>query len=70
MKPAEMHEISNVCRALKLSGLIKTPYPMVSARQEAKWERALRRDILGFIRKNYGLRAAKLAAQFPLFTLH
>jgi hypothetical protein len=53
-----------------LAGLRKNPYPMVNPRQEMKWQRARRREILGFIRKHYGQRAAETAANFPMFTEH
>jgi hypothetical protein len=70
MKPEVLHEIQNVCSALVLAGLRKNPYPMVNPRQELKWQRARRREILGFIRKHYGQRAAETAANFPMFTEH
>jgi hypothetical protein len=59
-----------LCRHGTLAGLVKNPYPMVSARQEARWQRAPRRDILLSSAKIMVGGAAKLAAQFPLFTLH
>ncbi|MGB9269961.1 MAG: hypothetical protein WCB74_12190 [Pseudolabrys sp.] len=70
MKPEVMKEIVSVCEVLTLAGLVNNPYPLVNARQEAEWQRAPRRKILGFIRKHYGRRAAQEAARLKLFTVH
>jgi hypothetical protein len=43
---------------------------MVDRRQELKWERAGRAEILSIVRKNYGWRAAREAERLQLFTLH
>ena len=56
-RPEVLHEVANVCQTLMLAGLRKNPYPR-------------RREILGFIRKHYGQRAAETAANFPMFTEH
>jgi hypothetical protein len=60
MKPEVMKEIVSVCEVLTLAGLQPNPYPMVDRRPE----------ILSFVRKNYGWRAAQEAARLKLFTLH
>ena len=65
-----MHEIVNVCHALTLAGLRPNPYPTVDRRAEMRWQRGTRREIIGFIRKQYGKRAAQEAARLKLFTLH
>jgi hypothetical protein len=70
MKPEVMKEIVSVCEVLTLAGLQPNPYPMVDRRQELKWERAGRAEILSFVRKNYGWRAAQEAARLKLFTVH
>jgi len=70
MKPEAFHEIQNVCAVLVLSGLRKNPYPLVNKRQELRWQRAVRREIIGFIHKNYGKRTPETAANFPMLTLH
>ena len=70
MKPEVKREIVSLCQVLTLAGLVKNPYPMVDRRQELKWERAGRAEILSFVRKNYGWRAAQEAARLKLFTVH
>ena len=61
MKPEVKREIISLCQVLTLAGLVENPYPMVDRRQELKWERAGRAEILSFVRKNYGWRAAQAA---------
>jgi hypothetical protein len=70
MTPAEMHEIFNVYEVLTLAGLRPNANPMVNRRQEERWHRGTRCDILSFIAKHYGKRAAQEAARLKLFTLH
>jgi hypothetical protein len=70
MTPAERHEIYSVCEVLTLAGLRPNPFPMLNRSQEERWQRRTRREILGFICKHYGKRAAQEAARLKLFTLH
>jgi len=70
MKPETLHEIQNVCEALTLAGLRENPYPMVNPHQERRWQHRARNEIIGFVRKHYGKRAANEAARLSLFTLH
>jgi hypothetical protein len=70
MRPEVMKEIVSLCQTLTLAGLVRNPYPLVNARQEAKAQRRTRCEILSFIRKHYGRRAAQQAARLKLFTLH
>ena len=64
------HVVKNICEVLTLAGLRKNPYPMVNPQQERRWQRVARHEIIGFVRKHYGKRAAREASQFSLFTLH
>ena len=70
MRPVVLHEIKSVCEVLTLAGLRKNPYPMANPRQELRWQRAARHEIIGFVRKHYGPKAAQEATNFPIFTVH
>jgi len=70
MRPEVLREIKSVCEVLTLAGLRKNPYPMANPRQELRWQRAARHEIIGFVRKHYGRKAAQEAANFPIFTVH
>jgi hypothetical protein len=55
---------------LVLAGLRKNPFPLANPKQERRWQCAARHEIIGFVRKNYGPKAAHEAVNFPTFTLH